>query len=61
MNLATLGIGIAAFGALAGPSGKSGFITGFHAAALIAAGLFVASALATIGRVRSQPSPGRAG
>jgi len=37
-------IGIAAFGAIAGPPAGAGFVAGFHAAALVAAGLFVAAA-----------------
>ena len=49
-------IGIAAFGALAGdPSGR-GFLGGLHAAALIAAALFAAGALATIGFVPASPA-----
>lgn len=47
-------IGIAAFGALAGPSGGRHFITGFHTAALVAAGLFVLAAIATLALVRTQ-------
>ncbi len=45
-------IGIAAFGALAGAPTGSGFLAGFHTAALIAVGLFLASAIATISLVR---------
>jgi DHA2 family methylenomycin A resistance protein-like MFS transporter len=41
-------IGIAAFGALAGKPGTRQFITGFHIAALIAVGLFIAAAIATL-------------
>jgi MFS transporter, DHA2 family, methylenomycin A resistance protein len=48
-------IGIAAFGALAGAPGRAGFLAGFHAAALIGAGLFAAAAVATVGLV---PPPG---
>jgi len=44
-------IGIAAFGALAGAPTGSGFLSGFHTAALIAAGLLLASAIATISLV----------
>jgi MFS transporter, DHA2 family, methylenomycin A resistance protein len=40
-------IGIAAFGALAGEPAMPRFTAGFHAAAFIAAGLFLASALTT--------------
>jgi DHA2 family methylenomycin A resistance protein-like MFS transporter len=47
-------IGIAAFGALAGDPAGHGFLHGFHAAAIIAAGLFSAAALATVALV-----PGR--
>jgi DHA2 family methylenomycin A resistance protein-like MFS transporter len=39
-------IGIAAFGALAGQPGSGGFISGFHTAAVIAAGLYSAAAIA---------------
>lgn len=46
-------IGIAAFGALAGAPGRAGFLPGFHGAALVAAGLFVAAAITTVGLVRS--------
>ena len=44
-------IGIATFGALAGTPGDRHFIAGFHAAALIAAGLFVAATIATLGLI----------
>jgi DHA2 family methylenomycin A resistance protein-like MFS transporter len=45
-------LGIAAFGALAGPPGRADFLAGFHAAALTAAGLFAVAAVATIGLIR---------
>ena len=45
-------IGIAAFGALAGAPGGAGFLSGLHTGALVAAGLFLAAALATVGLVR---------
>jgi len=41
-------IGIAAFGALAGAPTGRGFLAGFHTAALLAAGLFLAGMLATV-------------
>jgi MFS transporter, DHA2 family, methylenomycin A resistance protein len=41
-------IGIAALGALAGEASRRGFVHGFHAAALVAAGLYVAAAVATL-------------
>jgi DHA2 family methylenomycin A resistance protein-like MFS transporter len=41
-------IGIAAFGALAGTPAGDGFISGFHTAAIIAAGLFAAGAVASV-------------
>jgi MFS transporter, DHA2 family, methylenomycin A resistance protein len=41
-------VGIAAFGALAGTPGERHFITGFHTAALIAAGLFIVAMVATL-------------
>lgn len=47
-------IGIAAFGALAGQPGSSGFITGLHTAALIAAGMLVAATIATLALI---PAP----
>lgn len=49
-------VGIAAFGALAGRPGNTAFLPGLHAAALVAAGLFVAGAAATlafVGRERT--------
>lgn len=45
-------IGIAAFGALAGSPTAPSFLSGFHTAALIAAGLFLASGIATLTLVR---------
>jgi DHA2 family methylenomycin A resistance protein-like MFS transporter len=50
-------IGIAAFGALAGSpggAGGGGFVSGFHAGAIIAAGLFGAAALATVAFVPAE-------
>jgi DHA2 family methylenomycin A resistance protein-like MFS transporter len=44
-------IGIAAFGALAGAPGGHSFISGFHAVAIIAAGLFAGAAVATVALV----------
>jgi DHA2 family methylenomycin A resistance protein-like MFS transporter len=41
-------IGIAALGALAGDASRPAFVHGFHAAALVAAGLYVAAALPTL-------------
>lgn len=41
-------IGIAAFGALAGSPARHAFLSGFHLAALIAAGLFLAAAVAVL-------------
>jgi DHA2 family methylenomycin A resistance protein-like MFS transporter len=46
-------LGIAAFGALAGEAARPGFVAGFHAAALIAAGLYVAATVPTLAFVRS--------
>lgn len=43
-------IGIAAFGALAGPPDGRHFVAGFHTAALIAAGLFAAAAALALAR-----------
>jgi DHA2 family methylenomycin A resistance protein-like MFS transporter len=40
-------IGIAAFGSIAGAPASHGFLSGFHAAAILGAGLFVAAAGAT--------------
>jgi DHA2 family methylenomycin A resistance protein-like MFS transporter len=47
-------IGIAAFGALAGAPGDPGFVSGFHAGAIVAAGLFGAAALATVAFVPAE-------
>jgi DHA2 family methylenomycin A resistance protein-like MFS transporter len=47
-------IGIAAFGALAGAPGDPGFVSGFHAGAIVAAGLFGAAALATVAFVPTE-------
>jgi DHA2 family methylenomycin A resistance protein-like MFS transporter len=41
-------IGIAGFGALAGPATGNGFMRGFHTGSLIAAALFVLAAAATL-------------
>jgi len=41
-------IGIAAFGALAGEASGPGFVQGFHTAALVAAGLYLAAAVPTL-------------
>jgi DHA2 family methylenomycin A resistance protein-like MFS transporter len=41
-------IGIAALGALAGDASRPAFVHGFHAAALVAAGVYVAAALPTL-------------
>jgi DHA2 family methylenomycin A resistance protein-like MFS transporter len=46
-------IGIAAFGALAGSPRRAGFLAGFHAGALIAAGLFAVAAAATMGLIET--------
>jgi MFS transporter, DHA2 family, methylenomycin A resistance protein len=46
-------IGIAAFGALAGDAARPGFLHGFHLAALIAAGLYVAATVPTLAFIRS--------
>ncbi len=45
-------VGIAAFGALAGAPTGRGFLSGFHTAALLGSGLFLAGAAATVGLVR---------
>jgi MFS transporter, DHA2 family, methylenomycin A resistance protein len=45
-------IGIAALGALAGEPSSPAFVHGFHAAALVAAGLYVAAAVPTIAIAR---------
>jgi DHA2 family methylenomycin A resistance protein-like MFS transporter len=52
-------LGIAAFGGLAGAPASHGFLDGFHAAALIAAGLFGAAALATMALIPSRASGSR--
>jgi DHA2 family methylenomycin A resistance protein-like MFS transporter len=41
-------VGIASFGALAGAPAGAGFLGGFHAAAIVAAGLFLAGAIAAM-------------
>jgi DHA2 family methylenomycin A resistance protein-like MFS transporter len=46
-------IGIAAFGAIAGPTGRAAFVTGMHAAAAVAAGLLAAAAIAALALVPS--------
>jgi DHA2 family methylenomycin A resistance protein-like MFS transporter len=53
-------IGIAAFGAIAGEPGSSGFVHGLHAVAIIAAALFVAAAAATLILPRDREAPKRA-
>jgi DHA2 family methylenomycin A resistance protein-like MFS transporter len=45
-------IGIAAFGALAGDAARPGFVPGFHAAALVAAGLYALAAIAAAWLIR---------
>jgi DHA2 family methylenomycin A resistance protein-like MFS transporter len=49
-------IGIAAFGALAGPPGARGFVGGFHTAAVVAAALYVAAAAASLALVPARAS-----
>jgi DHA2 family methylenomycin A resistance protein-like MFS transporter len=53
-------IGIAAFGALAGSPGGSGFLSGVHLAALIGAGLLMAAAAATLALIPRTGPAGRA-
>jgi DHA2 family methylenomycin A resistance protein-like MFS transporter len=45
-------IGIAAFGALSGDAARQGFVHGFHAAALIAAGLYAIAIVPTRALIR---------
>lgn len=45
-------VGIAAFGALAGDAARPGFLHGFHAAALIAAGLYALAVVPTLRFIR---------
>jgi DHA2 family methylenomycin A resistance protein-like MFS transporter len=52
-------IGIAAFGALAGPPGARHFLAGFHTAALIGAALLLAAAVATLGLIPSAETAGQ--
>jgi DHA2 family methylenomycin A resistance protein-like MFS transporter len=49
-------IGIAAFGALAGPPGAPGFVDGLHAVALVAAALYVAATVASVAATRRTPA-----
>jgi DHA2 family methylenomycin A resistance protein-like MFS transporter len=59
-RIAGSAVGIAAFGAVAGaPSAAPSFVQGLHADALVAAGLWVAAALATVALIASTRAPAR--
>jgi MFS transporter, DHA2 family, methylenomycin A resistance protein len=51
-------IGIAAFGSLAGAPASHGFLTGFHTAGIVGAGLFLAGAAATVAFIPITASQG---
>ncbi|MGH3097245.1 MAG: MFS transporter [Streptosporangiales bacterium] len=49
-------VGIAAFGAIAGRPGSAAFLPGLHVVVLVAAGLFIAGAAATLAFVHREPA-----